>query len=155
MQFPSTKRHGLRLSLATAVIAAVGSLLVATPASAAPLPDPAIVRVNDTYIKTLCQFTVTSANYAASTVRGRLTAKTSWNGQAGFKNLAHVSIDCFLYSSGFGSQVADIHDEDDARATYETDKVTVPLSTDYEICVDAFYTLRNGNLGFAFGCSPL
>ena len=61
---------------------------------------PAKVTVNDTYVKTLCQFTVTSANYAAGTVRGRLTAKTSWNGQAGFKNLAHVSIDCFLYGSG-------------------------------------------------------
>ena len=52
-------------------------------------------------------------------------------------------------------QVADIHDEDDARATYETELVTVPLSTNYEICVDAFYTLRNGNLGFVLGCSPL
>jgi hypothetical protein len=113
------------------------------------------VTVNDAYIKTLCQFTVTSANYNAGTVRGRLTAKTSWAGAAGFKNLAHVSIQCELYTSGFGAQVAVIDDEDDARATYETERVTVPLSTDYEICVEAQYTLRNGNLGFVDGCSPL
>ncbi len=156
MQLTSTKSRGLRMSLATALMAALGSLLVAAPASAAPpLPDPAKVTVNDTYIKTLCQFTVTSANYAAGTVRGRLTAKTSWNGQAGFKNLAHVSIDCTLWNSGYASQVAEIHDEDDARASYETELVTVPLSTDYEICVSAFYTLRNGNLGFVFNCSPV
>ena len=48
-----------------------------------------------------------------------------------------------------------ISDEDDARATYETELVTVPLDTSYEICVSAAYTLRNGNLGFVFGCSPL
>jgi hypothetical protein len=154
MQLPS-KKIGLRLSLVTALFAALGSLLVASPASAAPLPDPAKVTVNDTYIKTLCQFTVTSANYVAGTVRGRMTAKTSWNGQAGFKNLAHVSIQCNLYGSGFDPFLTSIYDEDDARATYETELVTVPLDTSYEICVDAFYTLRNGNLGFAIGCSPL
>jgi len=125
------------------------------PATAAPLPDPTKVTVNDTYIKTLCQFTVTSANYAAGTVRGRLTAKTSWNGQAGFKNLAHVSINCALFNGDNNAPVGFISDEDDARATYETELVTVPLDTNYEICVSAFYTLRNGNLGFAGGCSPL
>jgi hypothetical protein len=150
-----SKKLGLRLSLATALTAALGSLLVAAPASAAPLPDPAKVTVNDTYIKTLCQFTVTSANYSAGTVRGRLTAKTSWNGYTGYKNLAHVSIDCYLYGPFYSGPLEQIHDEDDARATYETELVTVPLQTNYEICVDAFYTLRNGNLGFVAACSPL
>jgi hypothetical protein len=153
MQITSTKSRGLRLSLATALMAALGSLLVAAPASAAPpLPDPAKVTVNDTYIKTLCQFTVTSANYAAGTVRGRITAKTSWNGQAGFKNLAHVSINCALFNGDTNGLVGFISDEDDARATYETELITVPLATNYDICVQANYTLRNGNLGGVFGC---
>ena len=105
MQFSLKKKTlGLRLALVGALAALLGTVVAAAPATAAPpLPDPAKVTVNDTYIKTLCQFTVTSANYAAGTVRGRLTAKTSWNGQAGFKNLAHVSIDCYLYDSGYAS----------------------------------------------------
>jgi hypothetical protein len=149
------KTLGLRLALVGALAALLGTAVAATPATAAPLPDPTKVTVNDTYIKTLCQFTVTSANFAAGTVRGRITAKTSWNGQAGFKNLAHVSITCNLFGSGYDPFLASINDEDDARATYETELVTVPLDTNYEICVSAFYTLRNGNLGFAGGCSPL
>jgi hypothetical protein len=149
------KTAGLRLAVVTAMVALVGSFVAAGPAQAAPLPAPAKVTVNDAYIKTLCQFTVTSANYNAGTVRGRLTAKTSWSGAAGFKNLAHVSINCALYTSGFGGPVGFISDEDDARATYETERITVPLSTDYEICVTANYTLRNGNLGGVIGCSPL
>lgn len=149
------KTIGLRLAVATALTALVGGFIAAGPAQAAPLPAPAKVTVNDPYVKTLCQFTVTSANYNAGTVRGRLTAKTSYNGQLGFKNLAHVSINCSLYTSGFGAVVGYITDEDDARATYETELITVPLQTDYEICVDASYTLRNGNLGNVNGCSPL
>jgi hypothetical protein len=145
----------LRMALAGSLTALVGGLVAATPAEAAPLPDPAVVSATDTYIKSQCRFTVTSANFAAGTVRGRITAKTSWNGQAGFKNLAHVSIYCYLYTAGYASQVAVIHDEDDARATYETELVTVPLSTNYEMCVVADYVLRNGNLGSTFACSPL
>ena len=150
-----SKTLRLRLALASAVAGLVGGFLAAAPATAAPLPDPAKVTANDAYIKSLCQFTVTSANFNAGTVRGRLTAKTSWNGALGFKNLAHVSIDCFLYGPFFEGPLQEIHDEDDARATYETELVTVPLRTNYEICVTANYTLRNGNLGGVINCSPL
>lgn len=155
MQLPSKKKLGLRLSLATALMAALGSLLVASPASAlTPPPDPKVAAVSDAYIKTQCRFTVTSANFAAGTVRGRMTAKTSWAGQLGFKNLAHVSINCYLYNGDSFAFLAQIHDEDDARATYETELVTVPLATSYVLCVDAAYTLRNGNLGFVpFTCA--
>ena len=146
------KTLGLRLALAGALAALIGAGVAAAPANAAPLPDPAKVTVNDTYIKTLCQFTVTSANFAAGTVRGRLTAKTSWNGTAGFKNLAHVSINCALFNGDTNAVVGFISDEDDARATYETELITVPLATNYDICVSANYTLRNGNLGGVFGC---
>jgi hypothetical protein len=152
---PISKTLKLRMALAGSVTALVGGLVVAAPAEAAPLPDPAVVNATDTYIKSQCRFTVTSANFAAGTVRGRITAKTSWNGQAGFKNLAHVSIDCYLYGPFFEGPLQEIHDEDDARATYETELVTVPLRTHYEMCVVADYVLRNGNLGQAFACSPL
>ena len=146
---------GLRLSMVATLLAAVGGLLVAAPASAAPLPDPEFVSWNDPYTKSQCRFTPTSVNTSAGTMRGRLTTKTSWSGSVGFSSLAHVLAFCYLWDGD--SVEAFVADEDDARATYASEVVTVPIPVEssYVVCAYAGWVLRNGTLGVSafYHCS--
>src|SRR5688572_3749454 len=75
MQPPSIRTtRGLRIALGTTLAGLIAGLMFVAPATAAtPLPDPRVVYASDTYVKLQCRFTVTSANYALGTVRGRVT----------------------------------------------------------------------------------
>lgn len=150
-----TPRRALR-TMSGAVLAgafAATSLAVASPASAV-LPESALVTASDENVKARCQFTVTSANYAAGTVRGRLTAQTAPADWTSAANIAHLSINCYLLPQDYaGNTLASIHDEDDGPYTYETELVTVPLFPSYELCVVANYTLRNGDTHQVANCT--
>ena len=150
MTLPSPRRSfGLRLSLITTMLAVVGALIAVSPAEAAPPPpDSKIAQANDAYVKSQCRFTTTSANYAAGTVRGRLTTKVSWAGAAGFKNIVEVGLDCFLYEGDTFTEVGQIGRTAPGRAIYDSRLLTVPLATKYIVCVQASYKLRNGSSGF-------
>ena len=148
MQLPSIRRSfGLRLSLVIALVAVIGGLAIAPASAAPPPPDSKVAQANDTYVKSQCRFTTTSANYALGTVRGRLSAKVSWNGYTGFKNVAQVSVQCFLYSANTLSEVAEIEGSAVGRAAYVSDLVTVPVATGYFVCVQAQYQLHSGPFG--------
>jgi hypothetical protein len=141
----------LRMALAGALAVLVGSLMAAVPASAAPLPDPVVVKASDAYIKSQCGFRASSANLAAGTVRGRLTAKANWSSLAGFRDLTAVSVECVLTDSSF-TQVADVRKFVFAKSVYASKLVTVPASSSYHVCITASYSLRNFNSGRVYNC---
>lgn len=150
MTLPSIRgSFGLRLTMITALLALLGAFLAVAPAEAAPPPpDTKLAQANDATIKSQCRFTTTSANYALGTVRGRLTTKASWNGAAAFKNLASVSVDCFLYRADTFAEVAQINRSAPGRAAYTSDLITVPVAFGYFVCVQASYTFKGGGSGF-------
>jgi hypothetical protein len=148
MQPPSIHTaRGLRFALGMTLAGVLASLMFVAPAAAAPpLPDPKVVYASDTYAKLQCRFTVTSANYALGTVRGRVTTKISWNGAAGFTNLAEVSVDCIVGDLTTFTDIVHVGRFNVAgRAAYKSEIVTVPLSTaGYYICVQGDYRLKSG-----------
>lgn len=148
---PNRKMRAASAAVLVGTLAAT-SLAIASPASAV-LPHSAVITANDANVKSRCQFTVTSANYAAGTVRGRLTAQTAPANLLNSANIAHVAIGCIVLDSASIDQLAVIEDEDDGPYTYETELVTVPLDASYNICAVGAYTLRNGNTGVLYNCS--
>ena len=148
MQPPSIRTaRGLRFALGTTLAGLIAGLMFVAPATAAPpLPDPKVVYASDTYAKLQCRFTVTSANYALGTVRGRVTTKISWNGAAGFTNLAEVGVDCILGDLTTFTDIIHVGRADvPGRAAYVSQIVTVPLSAaGYYLCVQGDYRLRSG-----------
>ena len=148
MQPPSIRTtRGLRIALGTTLAGLIAGMMFAAPATAAtPLPDPRVVYASDTYVKLQCRFTVTSANYALGTVRGRVTTKISWNGAAGFTNLAEVGVGCIVGSLDTFTDLVHVGRPIVAgRAAYKSEIVTVPLSTaGYYLCVQGEYRLKNG-----------
>ena len=140
----------LRMALAGTLAVLVGSL-VAVPASAAPLPDPVVVKASDAYIKSQCGFRASSQNLAAGTVRGRLTAKANWSSLAGFRDITAVSVECVLSDSSL-TQVADVRKFVFAKSVYQSKLVTVPASASYHVCITTSYTLRNFNSGRVSNC---
>jgi hypothetical protein len=146
MQPPSIRqRSGLLLVLATTFAALFAGLMLASPAGAVPPPpDSKIARAGDSYVKAQCRFTTTSANYTLGTVRGRLTTSVGPNGYTGYKNLAEVHVQCFLYSKDTFGEVAQISNVDGTKAAYASQLKTVPVATGYFVCVQAQYRRTDG-----------
>ena len=146
------RRLARRLAVAAGLAAVITPLTITAAEAAPPKPAPAVVTANDSYVQSRCTFTVTSVNYAAGTLRGRLTSQTRASNYAAASSTAHVAVGCQLYSNT-GILLGQISDENNGIATYETEIQRVPLYTAYDTCVFGAYTLRNGNTtGFA-GCS--
>lgn len=142
-------RLGFVLALAAAIIPFAGSAAQAAP----PKPPPSVVTANDAYVQSRCSFTVTSVNYAAGTLRGRLTSQTRASNYAAASSTAHVSVGCELYNAGFGVLLSQISDENNGIATRESHVFQVPLYASYDTCVSGVYTLRNGNTTGFSNCS--
>jgi hypothetical protein len=142
-----TRRLRFVLGMTVAAVLA-GPMLIAPADAAPPPPDPRVVTAGDTYVKLQCRFTTTSANYTAGTVRGRVSTKISWNGQAGFKNLAEVSVDCIVGNLDTFTDITHVGQFNvPGRAAYRSQLVTVPLATHYYLCVQGDYRLHDGTPG--------
>ncbi|TXL57577.1 hypothetical protein [Aeromicrobium terrae] len=145
-------RRGLRIASGLAGAIAITSGLVAlTPAESAPVPPRREVNTSDGVVKTQCRFTVTSVNYAAGTLRGRLTLHTRPVSYAAGKNVTHTDALCGLYSS-YGLEFAAATSVSGSYSYKSTLVATTPVAIGYAVCTLTSWTGKNSTSGGAFGC---
>jgi hypothetical protein len=145
-------RTGLRLASALAGAIAVTSGVVAmAPAESAPVPPRREVNSTDGVVKTQCRFTVTSVNYAAGTLRGRLTLHTRPESYTAGRNVAHTDGFCGLISAN-GVEYVAASSVNGAYSYKSSLVVSSPLALGYAVCAGSSWTGKNGATGGSFDC---
>jgi hypothetical protein len=141
MQLPRTTRARLAMS-AAAMITGAGLLTVA-PAEATTSTGPLTASASDDFVKTQCQFRVTSVGSVDNhtVITGRLTAKAGPTSFTAARSIAHNSVYCIL--GGAEESLAFVQGARNGAYAYASKTVSVPLNS-YQLYVKASYTLRNG-----------
>ncbi len=146
-------RRGLRIASAFAGAVAVTSAMVAmTPAESA-VPPPLVLNTTDGVVKTQCRFTVTSVNYVAGTLRGRVTLHTRPTSYAAGKTVAHTDATCYLLSpNGVEAQVIA---SANGPYTYKSRLVSsTPAALTYGLCGGSSWDGKDGvTTGGSFNCA--
>lgn len=126
-----------------AASAAMGAVALAPVAEAVGTPPPLTVSTADQFVKVSCRFTVTSVNYAAGTLRGRMTLNAKPGTYAGGKQVKTLQSTCLL-KDGDGTWLHLTWKDTNGPYAYKSEIVTLSsIAASYDLCAFGYWHLKD------------